>query len=121
MAAFAPAALKRVATLADGWNPVAIPLDGMVQMFAAVKQMAKDAGRDPSSLAMIVRVNLEISDKPAGDKRMFFSGTIDQIKEDIARCKDIGARELFFDPTFSPEAQSLARWLALMEQFRKLV
>ena len=121
LAAFAPAAMKRVATLADGWNPVTIPLDGMAQMFAAVKQMAKDAGRDPSSLAMIVRANLEIRDKPASDKRMLFSGTIDQIKEDIAGCKDIGAHELFFDPTFSPGAQSLDRWLALMEQFRKLV
>jgi probable F420-dependent oxidoreductase len=121
MAAFAPAAMKRLAMLADGWNPVGIPVDGMAQMFAAVKQMAKDAGRDPSSLAMVVRANLEISDKPAGDKRMIFSGTIDQIKVDIAGCNDIGAHELFFDPTFSPGAQSLDRWLALMEQLRKLV
>jgi len=71
-------------------------------------------------LAMVVRANLEISEKPAGDKRMIFSGTIDQIKEDIAGCNDIGAHELFFDPTFSPGAQSLDRWLALMEQLRKL-
>jgi len=66
---------------------------------------------------MVVRANLEISEKPAGDKRMIFSGTIDQIKEDIAGCNDIGAHELFFDPTFSPGAQSLDRWLALMERF----
>ena len=121
MAAFAPAAMKRLATLADGWNPVAIPVDGMAQMFAGVKQMAKDAGRDPSSLAMVVRANLEINDKPAGDKRMIFSGTIEQIKEDIAGCKSIGAHELFFDPVFSPGAQSLDRWLSLMDQLRKLV
>jgi len=69
---------------------------------------------------MVVRANLEISEKPAGDKRMIFSGTIDQIKEDIPGCNDIGAHELFFDPTFSPGAQSLDRWLALMEQLRKL-
>ena len=71
-------------------------------------------------MAMVVRANLEISEKPAGDKRMIFSGTIDQIKEDIPGCNDIGAHELFFDPTFSPGAQSLDRWLALMEQLRKL-
>lgn len=76
--------------------------------------------KDPLSLAMVVRANLEISEKPVGDKRMIFSGTIDQIKEDIAGCNDIGAHELFFDPTFSPGAQSLDRWLALMEQLRKL-
>jgi probable F420-dependent oxidoreductase len=119
LAAFAPAAMKRLATVADGWNPVAIPVDGMAQMFGAVKQMAKDAGRDPSSLKMVVRGNLEITDKPLGDKRTIFSGTIEQIKEDIAGCKRIGAHELFFDPTF--QAHSLEEWLALMEQFRKLV
>src|SRR5437588_3939734 len=37
LAAFAPAALKRLAKFADGWNPVAIPVDGMAQMFGAVK------------------------------------------------------------------------------------
>src|SRR5215468_4747846 len=57
MAAFAPAALKRLATAADGWNPVAIPIAGMEQMYGAVKQMAKEAGRDPSMLAMVVRAN----------------------------------------------------------------
>src|SRR5438477_378387 len=114
LAAFAPPAMKRLATMADGWNPVAIPVDGMAQMFAAVKQMAKEAGRDPSSLVMVVRGNLEITDKPLGDKRVIFSGTIEQIKEDIAGCKRIGAHELFFDPTF--QAKSLEEWLALMEQ-----
>ena len=119
LAAFAPAAMKRLATAADGWNPVAIPVDGMAQMFAAVKQMAKEAGRDPSSLVMVVRANLEITNKPLGDKRMIFTGTIEQIEEDIAGCKRIGAHELFFDPTF--QAQSLEEWLALMERLRKLV
>jgi alkanesulfonate monooxygenase SsuD/methylene tetrahydromethanopterin reductase-like flavin-dependent oxidoreductase (luciferase family) len=119
LAAFAPAAMKRLATMADGWNPVAIPVEGMAQMFSGLKQMAKEAGRDPSSLVMVVRGNLEITDEPLGDKRVIFSGTMEQIKEDIAGCKRIGAHELFFDPTF--QAKSLEEWLAVMEQFRKLV
>jgi hypothetical protein len=119
LAAFAPAAMKRLAIMADGWNPVMVPVDGMATMFAAVKQMAKDAGRDPSSLVMVVRANLEITGKPLGDKRAIFSGTIEQIKEDIAGCKRIGADELFFDPTF--QAHSLQEWLDLLEQIRKLV
>ena len=119
LAAFAPPAMKRLATMADGWNPVAIPVDGMAQMFGALKQMAKEAGRDPSSLAMVVRANLEITDKPLGKERMICTGTLDQIKEDVAGCVRIGAHELFFDPTFY--ARSLDQWLALMEQLRKLV
>src|SRR5215831_18172357 len=105
MAAFAPAALKRVATMADGWNPVAIPAEGMAQMFASIKQMAQQAGRDPSSLRMVVRANLEITDKPLGKERMIFTGTLEQIQEDLVGCKQIGAHELFFDPTFYQGAQ----------------
>jgi probable F420-dependent oxidoreductase len=120
MAAFAPAALKRVATMADGWNPVAIPPDGMAQMFGSIKQMAQAAGRDPSSLRMVVRANLEITDKPLGKERMIFTGAMEQIQEDLLACKRIGAHELFFDPTFYRGAQTLHGWLALMEQVRKL-
>jgi probable F420-dependent oxidoreductase len=121
MAAFASPAMKRLATMADGWNPVAIPAAGMAQMFAGVKQMAKEAGRNPASLAMVVRANVDIAERPLAKERMIFSGTIEQIKEDAIACRDIGAHELFFDPTFSPGAQSLDHWLVLMEQLRKLV
>jgi hypothetical protein len=121
LAAFAPRALKRVATVADGWNPVSISADGMAQMLGSIKQMAKEAGRDPSSLRMLVRANLEIKDKPLGTQRMIFSGSLDQIKEDVAACKRVGADELFFDSTFYESAQTLEGWLAVMEQVRKLV
>jgi len=121
LAAFAPPALKRVAALANGWNPTAIPVEGMAQMFAGIKQMAKEAGRDPSSLELIVRANLEIRDKPVENNRMIFSGTLEQIKEDIAGCRKIGANEVFFDPTFTSGGQSLDRWLTLLDEMRKLV
>jgi probable F420-dependent oxidoreductase len=121
MAAFAPAALKRVATLADGWNPTSVPVEGMTQMFGAIKQMAKDAGRDPASLAMVVRASLSISDKPLGKDRPIFAGTLEQIKEDTAACKTIGASEVHFDPTFIKGSDSLDVWLTTMEKIRKLV
>lgn len=121
MAAFAPTALKRLATMADGWNPVAIPVAGMEQMFGAVKQMAKDAGRDPSSLALIVRANLHITDKPMGTDRGIFAGSVDQIREDAQACARIGAHELIYDVTFEKQAQTITGWLGLMEKLRKLV
>lgn len=119
MAAFAPPALKRLATMADGWNPVAIPVEGMSQMFGAVKQMATQAGRDPSLLEMVVRANLHITTKPLMNGRTIFQGTIEQIKEDVAECSRIGAHELIFDVTF--QENSLAGWLKLMEQCREWV
>jgi probable F420-dependent oxidoreductase len=121
LAAFAPPAMKRLAKMADGWNPVAIPTEGMAQMFDGIKQQAKEAGRDPSSLKMIVRANLDITEKPLGKERTIFAGTLEEVKEDLAACSKIGAHEVFLDPTFSAGGQSLDRWLALMEQFRKSV
>ena len=64
MAAFAPAALNRTARLAEGWTPGGIPVDGMKQMFDGVKQMAEEARRHPTQLELVVRANMEISDKP---------------------------------------------------------
>src|SRR6516164_8848525 len=42
MGAFVPRALARLAKHADGWNPVAIPLEGMAQMFESVKQLTTE-------------------------------------------------------------------------------
>ncbi len=121
MAAFVPAALNRVARLADGWNPVAIPVDGMRTMFEELKGMAREAGRDPSALQLIVRANVDIRDTPRPKDGMIFTGTLEQVKEDVEGCRRIGAHEVHFDPTFMPGAQALDRWLALMERLRKLV
>jgi probable F420-dependent oxidoreductase len=121
LAAFAPAALQRVARLADGWNPTAIPLDGMAAMFASIKQMAAAAGRDPATLEMVVRANLQITEKPLGKDRQIFTGSLDQIKEDAAACRQIGAHEVHFEPGFSAGGQSLETWLKVMEQVRSFV
>ena len=120
LAAFTPAALQRTARLADGWNPTGIPLEGMVQMFSAVKQMAAAAGRDPSSLELVVRANLHITEKPVEKDRFIFTGTLDQIKEDTAACRKLGASEVHFDPGFGG-SKTLDHWLALMEPLRAFV
>lgn len=120
LAAFAPPALKRLATMADGWNPVMVPPAAMAEMFAGIKKMAQEAGRDPSALQLIVRANVLLSDQPLGKDRALFSGTLAQVKEDLNACRQIGAHEVFFDPTFSSGAQKLDRWLTLMEQLRSI-
>ena len=78
-------------------------------------------GRDPSSLQLVVRANLEVSDEPLGKNRWSFAGSVDQMKEDIEACRDVGADELFFDPIFSRDADSLDRFLKRMEQMREIV
>ncbi|MBZ5683997.1 MAG: LLM class F420-dependent oxidoreductase [Acidobacteriia bacterium] len=119
--AFVPAALKRLARLADGWNPILLPVPVMAQMFESIKQTAKEAGRDPDSISMVVHALLDLTDKPIDKERNIFCGSCDQIAEDVKGCAKIGAKEVFFDPAFSPGGQSLDRWLSLLEQLRGMM
>jgi probable F420-dependent oxidoreductase len=121
MGAFVPAALKRLARLADGWNPVFLPVSAMTEMFTSIKQMAKEAGRDPSAISMVVHAGLGLTEKPLDKDRPIFSGSLEQIADDVRACAKIGASEIFFDPAFAPGGQSLDRWLALLEQLRGMM
>jgi probable F420-dependent oxidoreductase len=121
LGAFVPAALKRLAKLADGWNPVFLPVPVMAQMFGSIKQMATEAGRDPSALAMIVHAGLDITDKPLDKDRAIFSGSLEQISDDVRSCAKIGADEVFFDPAFASKGQSLDYWLSLLDQLKGLI
>lgn len=120
LAAFAPGALRRAATLADGWNPVSIPLDGMAQMFASMRAMASEVGRSADDLALVVRANLHLTEHPLGEDRGIFAGSPDQIAVDIAGTRALGADELFFDLSFSPGIATLDDFLHGMEQLREL-
>src|SRR6516225_779185 len=102
MAAYTAAAMKRVASEANGWFPVGIPLGGIGPMFEGIKGMAKDAGRDPSALALVVRANIQIHDTPIQKDRIDFTGTLEQIAEDVKTTQKLGAAEIAFDVQFSP-------------------
>jgi hypothetical protein len=71
-------------------------------------------------LLLVVRANVEIDDKPRPATRAIFTGTLEQIGEDLEICERIGAHEVHFDPLLQPGAHSLNRRLELMEQLREL-
>ena len=116
MAAFTPSALKRVATEANGWFPVGIPLSGIGPMFDGIKDMAKDAGRDPSALELILRANVEIHNIPIENDRGDFTGTLEQIADDIKAAQKLGAAEVVLDAQFSPGVETAGDIVARMEQ-----
>ncbi len=116
MAAYTRAAMRRVAKEADGWFPAGIPLARVVQMFAGIQGMAREAGRDPAGLALIVRANVEISDTPLGQDRADFTGTLDQIAQDVAATRKLGAAELVLDVQFSPGVETVQDIVARMAQ-----
>ena len=120
LAAYTPAAMKRIATMADGWYPAGVPAEGMAQMMEGIRGMAREAGRNPSDLKLVVRANLHVSPEPLGEGRWIFSGSLEEVKSDIKATRDIGADELLFDPTFSPDGASTETFLNPMERMKQL-
>ncbi len=116
MAAYTPAAMNRVARLADGWNPAGVPVGAMEQMFAGIKQGAVEAGRDPSRLKLIVTANVEFYPARLGEDRPIFVGSAEQIEEDIFATRHLGADELIFNALFSPDVDSTEDLVSRMEQ-----
>jgi probable F420-dependent oxidoreductase len=108
MAAFTPASMRRLAREANGWNLAGVPLAAALEKLHAMQEMARDAGRDPQALELVVRANVEFSATPLGADRMDFHGTLEQIGEDVAKARQVGAAELFFDLWTGPIPRSTA-------------
>jgi len=120
MAAFTPSALKRVGTEANGWFPGGIPLSGIGPIFQGIKDVAKDAGRDPSALELIVRANVEIHNTPIENDRADFTGTLEQIAGDMTTARKLGAAEIAIDAQFSPGVETAKDILARMEELWRI-
>ncbi|HEY7714778.1 MAG TPA: LLM class F420-dependent oxidoreductase [Candidatus Binatia bacterium] len=120
MAAFTPSAMKRVAAAADAWLPVGIPLSGVGAMFDGIKKMAKEAGRDPSALELIVTAGVEIHNTPIEKERMEFTGTIEQIGEDFAAARRLAAAEIAIYAQFLPPGETAKDLISRMEDLWRI-
>jgi alkanesulfonate monooxygenase SsuD/methylene tetrahydromethanopterin reductase-like flavin-dependent oxidoreductase (luciferase family) len=107
--------LKRVATHADAWLPVGIPLSGVGAMFDGIKNMAKEAGRDPSVLELIITAGVEIHKTAIEKDRVEFTGTPEQIGEDFAAAKKLGAAEITTYAQFLPSGETAEDLVTRME------
>jgi probable F420-dependent oxidoreductase len=116
MAAFTSSALKRVATEADGWFPVGIPLSGVGAMFDEIKNTAKHVGRDPSALELIIAADVEIHKTPIAKDRIDFTTTLEPIAEDLTAARKLGAAEIVIYPQFAPEVETAKDIVARMEE-----
>jgi len=116
MAAYVPSAMSRVAKEANGWFPVGVPLSAVGGMFQAIQGMAKEAGRDPKSLDLVIRGNVEFKDSIPAEGRPDFIGNSRQIAADIETAKKLGASELVLDVQFSPGLDTVEEMLKRMEE-----
>jgi len=119
MAGYAPGALNRVARLADGWLPAGIPLAGVGAMMGQIRHLAEAAGRDPSTLALIVLGFVTLTDAPLGDGRAEFTGTLDEIRHDVEAARALGVDELILIPDASANTTADA-FLRVQELIRPL-
>jgi probable F420-dependent oxidoreductase len=120
MAAYTPGAMKRAAREANGWFPVGVPLSAVGPMFDSIKGMVRDAGRNTDSFELIIRGNLEFTQSPVAKDRANFTGTLEQIGEDIRTSRKLGASELVLDVQFSPDVHSDSDVLKKMEDLKKI-
>jgi probable F420-dependent oxidoreductase len=111
------AALRRVARLGDGWHPVganpAVPLTPpeLKRDLDELFRLTEAEGRDPARLEISYKAPLYDIGTPvaAGVDRRPFSGSAEQVAEDIATFERLGVGELIFDFRSDTLGQSLER------------
>lgn len=63
-----PGALKRAATMGDGWHPTGMASEAFSQGRQEVRALASAAGRDPDALTMSMRVEVEAHGRPSSPR-----------------------------------------------------
>jgi probable F420-dependent oxidoreductase len=120
-------ALRRTARLGDAWYPIgtnpAFPLDSLARYKAGVaklRRLSVEAGRDPAAVGLSLRVQKFGAELPAlaGDgERHLFSGSPEQIVEDIHALRALGVSAIDFNFLGSTAEKVLGQ----MESFRASV
>src|SRR5437899_10074626 len=119
------AALRRAARFGDGWHPVganaAVPLPPAAPrlLLGELYRLTEAAGRDPKSLTISYKAPVyDVGQRqlPGGERRPF-SGSVDQITDDIAAYARLGVSEIVFDFRSETLAESVER----MERVRSVI
>lgn len=88
------AALRRVATLGDGWHPIRQSITDLKQNIATIHRLAEEAGRDPSKITVTVRTELDVLDSRSDGTESPMIGTADQLLATTEHYEEIGVSEL---------------------------
>jgi probable F420-dependent oxidoreductase len=103
----APAALRRAGRLAQGWiGSTRQDLETLADSVELVREGAREAGRDPGAVRILLRAVVDLVDADPGPGRRPFHGTREQVLEDLAAVRLRGAGEVFVDLNFSPRVGS---------------
>ena len=120
-------ALRRTARLGDAWYPIgtnpANPLDSLARYktnVAKLRKMTEEAGRDPKSVGLVLRVTAfgeKVPPKAGDGERRLFSGKPAEVAADMRALREMGVGSL----DFGFGGATVDAMLKEMEQFRKEV
>ncbi|GAA1773053.1 TIGR03619 family F420-dependent LLM class oxidoreductase [Luedemannella helvata] len=93
-----PAALRRAGRIGDGWiSRSAQDLSAIAADVAEVKRGAVEAGKDPSGVRIVCRGVVR-----PGERGPRLSGSVDDIRADLAWLAEQGVTEVFLDLNWDP-------------------
>jgi probable F420-dependent oxidoreductase len=124
-------AMRRAARYGDGWYPMGInprrPLDTLERLRWGVERLhgfARNAGRDPTDIALTYLVSWYDPNRPAiledGSRRLF-TGSPEQIVEDIAAIRRLGFGTVILSFARSTVDRSVAGMRRFAEEIRPAV
>ena len=100
-------ALHRAGRLAQGWiGSSGHDLTRIGASVETVRDGAREAGRDPEALRILVRGVVDLLDDDPGEERRPLQGTREQVLNDLAALRTEGVTEVFFDLNLSPRVGS---------------
>jgi Luciferase-like monooxygenase len=120
VAAFTPSALKRVAATADAWLPLGIPLSGSERCLMTSRRWQKRPVAMPPRSSLLLQRAYEIHQKPIEKERTEFTGTLEQIGEDFATARKLGAAKIAIYAQFLPPGETAEDLVTRMEALRTI-
>jgi len=96
-------ALRRAGRLAQGWiGSSRHDLTRIGMDVETVRDGAREAGRDPHALRILLRGVVDLLDHDPGDRRRPLRGTREQVLDDLRALRGQGVTEVFFDLNLAP-------------------
>jgi probable F420-dependent oxidoreductase len=127
---FSPNTFSRIVNYdTNGWLAVVGgPLEYIDNTIKVIKDIAKKANKDPNNLRVILLAHLDIaldsksqstSSKTNENQRFPFTGTIDQIGNDIKRVKQMDIDHMVFGYVFIPLGRDVDRVINITKELSK--
>ena len=127
---FSPNTFSRIVNYdTNGWLAVVGgPLEYIDNTIKAIKDIAKKANKDPNNFRVILLAHLNIALDPKSqstpsktneDQRFPFTGTIDQIGNDIKRIKQMDIDHIVFGYVFIPLGRDVDRVINITKELSK--